>query len=98
MHILFVCLNSQFVHLSPAPYSLAAGLQRYAKCRHTYRILSSTVNEKEEALLAAILEDEPDLIAFSAYIWNISLLKKLLPKVKAALPNARLVFGGPEAS
>ncbi len=98
MHILFVSLNSQFVHLSPAPYSLAAGLQAYAKLPHTHRILSATVNEDEEALLADILANPPSLIAFSAYIWNITRIKALLPKIRQALPDAILVMGGPEAS
>ncbi len=98
MHILFVCLNSQYVHLSAAPYSLAAGLSRYAKGMHTHRILSATVNEKEEALVEEIVKDSPELVAFSAYIWNITLLRRLLPRIKERLPGARIVLGGPEAS
>ncbi|MBQ8908004.1 MAG: DUF4080 domain-containing protein [Clostridia bacterium] len=98
MHILFVCLNSQYVHLSPAPYALAAGLAAYAQKPHTHRILSATVNESEAALVEEICQDSPDLVAFSAYIWNITLIKALLPKIKERLPMVRTVLGGPEAS
>ncbi|MBP3436512.1 MAG: DUF4080 domain-containing protein [Clostridia bacterium] len=98
MHILFVSLNSQYIHVSPAPYSLAAGLSCYAKETHTCRILSSTVNEKDEDILAEIEKDSPDILGLCAYIWNIEKIFSLLPAIKRLFPKTVIVLGGPEAS
>jgi radical SAM superfamily enzyme YgiQ (UPF0313 family) len=43
------------------------------------------------------LEKEPEIIGFSTYIWNITLVKRLVSDLKAAIPGVTVVLGGPEA-
>ncbi len=98
MRIVLFSLNAKFVHLSPAPYALAAGVKQYAKGVHEVKILDLTVNEPWETLLSAVTEEQADLYGFCCYIWNISLIARLLPHLRAAHPTASILLGGPEVS
>ncbi|MCQ2385234.1 MAG: cobalamin-dependent protein, partial [Clostridia bacterium] len=98
MKILLVSLNSQYMHVSPAPYCLKAGIKAFSVLPHSVTVYSGNVNEDPAKILEAVERESPDLIGFCCYIWNVTLLKALLPAVKEKAPSAFLVFGGPEAS
>lgn len=98
MKILLVSLNSQYVHLSPAPYALAAGVAAYAAHPHEVRICDATVNEPIADVLERIKAESPALIGFCCYIWNITEVKKLVPSVAKALPDCPIILGGPEVA
>lgn len=93
MKVVLLALSSRYIHLSPAPYYLAAELCGYDVC-----VLDHSVNEKKEAVLDDIVSHAPDVLGLSVYIWNISYLKDLLPEIHHALPACRIVLGGPEVS
>ncbi len=95
MNITLLSLNSRYIHLSPAPYYLAAAL---LDTPHSIEILDRNVNEREEEVLKEVLRLSPDILGVSVYIWNLTYLRSLLPKIKAALPHTRIVLGGPEVS
>ncbi|MGZ3712909.1 MAG: B12-binding domain-containing radical SAM protein, partial [Bdellovibrionota bacterium] len=38
----------------------------------------------------------PELIGFSCYMWNLTLFRELAERLGARLPEAKIVFGGPE--
>ena len=95
MNIVLLSLNSRYIHLSPAPYYLAAAL---LDTPHSVKILDRNINEREEEVLKAVLRLSPDVLGVSVYIWNVTYLRSLLPKIKAALPHTRIVLGGPEVS
>ena len=95
MNIVLLSLNSRYIHLSPAPYYLAAAL---LDTPHSVEILDRNVNEREEDVLEAILLRSPDVLGVSVYIWNLTYLRSLLPKIKEALPHTRIILGGPEVS
>ncbi len=98
MKACIVSLNAKYVHLSPAPYALGAGVRAYAKLLHEVAVLDATVGQSEEGLLSAIAEQKPSLVGFCAYIWNITAIRHLLPRLKRLLPEAVIVLGGPEVS
>ncbi len=95
MNVTLLSLNSRYIHLSPAPYYLAAAL---LDTSHTVTVLDHNVNEKREEVLADILRHAPDVLGVSVYIWNISYLRALLPEIRKALPCTRILLGGPEVS
>ncbi len=95
MNVTLLSLNSRYIHLSPAPYYLAAAL---LDTPHFVKILDRNVNEREEEVLKEVLRLSPDILGVSVYIWNLTYLRSLLPKIKAALPHTRIVLGGPEVS
>jgi hypothetical protein len=51
-----------------------------------------------EDAAARIASEKPDAVGLCCYIWNIAFIKKLLPLLKSALPDAVIILGGPEVS
>ncbi len=47
--------------------------------------------------LQAILDFAPDLVGFSVYVWSMSILLDLARDIRATLPAALFLFGGPSA-
>lgn len=91
-------VNSQYVHTSLAPWYLAAAISHRCGDGYEVSIIESNINESPEAVLVKITETRPQVVGFSCYIWNISYIKKLIPMVKAILPDSVIVLGGPEVS
>lgn len=53
------------------------------------------VSDYDEAVRIAVTES-PDLIGFSLYVWNEMTLNDLAKELHEKLPNAYIVFGGPQ--
>ena len=94
MKIVLVGISAKYIHPSPAVYLLSA----YAKKK--YQIQSEgmefTVNQDEDEILGEIFVKQPDLLAFSCYIWNYSLVRRLCSRIKKLCPECRILLGGPE--
>ncbi|MDE6663428.1 MAG: DUF4080 domain-containing protein [Lachnospiraceae bacterium] len=96
MKILLTAINAKFIHSNPAVYSLRA----YAgeEFKEFIEIAEYTINNKTEEILADIYYRKPDVIAFSCYIWNRSIIGILLVELPKILPEADIWLGGPEVS
>ncbi len=57
-----------------------------------------TINQIRDDILKDIYLEQPDVICFSCYIWNISFVKELVPNLKKILPDVDFWAGGPEVS
>ncbi len=82
---------------------LASGyLQAYAMkdpavaATWSFSIYTRTVRVAWETILAELVEKRADLYGFSTYVWNSRLVTWLVARLGAALPNARIVLGGPQ--
>lgn len=62
--------------------------QTYTFSKHSYNVRNAPVDR--------ILEIEADIYAFSCYVWNTGLVRRLWPAVLAAHPGARIILGGPQ--
>lgn len=96
MRFLLVGINAKYIHSNPAIYSLKA----YAEGKTSAEIITAeyTINQQVDYILEDIYEKHPDAIGFSCYIWNIEIVKKLLPEVIKLLPGVDIFLGGPEVS
>lgn len=92
MNIIFVAVNSQYVHLNLAVRSLNASLN------HRAEVLEFNINNEICKVFSDIILKKPDVLLFSAYIWNINFVLNLASDIKKALPFCKIVFGGPEVS
>jgi len=95
MKVLLVSLNAKFVHTSLA----IRYLQAY--CRQEFpeiRIREFTINEDPGEVMAEIYREEPDILGFSCYIWNIEATLRLARNLKKVRPNLIIVLGGPEVT
>ncbi len=92
-------LNAKYVHASPAPWCLAAGIKAYApEFYDRVRVLEYTVNQPFADIIKQIVSVAPAVVGFSSYIWNIDATLALCAALKQALPELITVLGGPEVS
>ncbi|MCL2234511.1 MAG: B12-binding domain-containing radical SAM protein [Firmicutes bacterium] len=59
-------------------------------------IVEASINENMHDIIEKIFNERADIIAFSCYIWNIELIKKIAPLVKKLMSHVSIVLGGPE--
>ena len=91
-------LNSKYIHSSLAPWCLSAGVDTYCDPGIIAEVVEGTINERVEDVARRIIARNPQVIGFCCYIWNIVATKQLVRLVKSRLPNAVIIFGGPEVS
>lgn len=95
MKLLLVALNAKYIHSNLAVYSLKS----YAKDYADYiEIAEFTINQSDEEILRGIYRREADIVAFSCYIWNISMVKRIISQLKKICPKVKIWLGGPEVS
>ncbi|HKK00651.1 MAG TPA: radical SAM protein [Desulfuromonadales bacterium] len=95
MRTILTTLHSKYIHPSLALPYLAAFCAR--ECGEL-AIREFTVHEPKENVLAALLDEKPDVVAFSVYLWNRRETLELIDALAVAAPKIRLVLGGPEVS
>jgi len=96
MKTVIVSLASQYVHSTLAPWYLFYTVRELLGSGTEVKVLEGTVNENEDDLAQRISTEKADLIAFSGYIWNITLVKRLAERLKSS--GAKILLGGPEVS
>lgn len=97
MRVVISCLNSKYIHLSSAPWCLAAGVRAYGPKEAQCRVMESTINADLSAFAKEIIDQKPDLLTFSCYIWNIRQTLCLCREIKAAC-GCLIALGGPEVA
>ena len=97
MKVIISCLNSKFVHASLSIWCLAAGVREFCKTIHDVSVLESTINGDTESFACKIIDEKPDVVAFSCYIWNITKTLEIAHLIKQSC-NCKIVLGGPEVA
>lgn len=95
MNILLIAISAKYIHSNPAVYSLKSCAGEYSPQIH---ILEFTINQHPSFMLQEIYKKQPDVIAFSCYIWNRNILDCLIPDLHKILPDTDIWAGGPEVS
>ena len=99
MKILLTAINAKYIHSNLAVYSLrafaAAVLPQYAA---ETEIAEYTINQTADQILIDIYRQNPDVICFSCYLWNIDYVRRLLAELPKILPLTEIWLGGPEVS
>ena len=96
MKAVICCMNSKFIHSSLAPWYLKASVDKYCKDGEC-EVYETTINENKDKIVGELLKMEADLIAFSVYIWNVSLVVEISREIRSK-KNVKIAFGGPEVS
>ena len=94
MKILWIDLNSSYAHSSLALPALHAQV----KDNHEYQwdIVSATINENIGMVVDEIYRRQPDILAATCWLFNHESLMHIVSRVKALLPKACVILGGPE--
>lgn len=103
MNFLLVGINAKYIHSNPAIYSLQAYASQFKdkegkNLSEHIQLCEYTINQNEEDILADIYKRKPDVIAFSCYIWNITLVRELTCDLHKVMPDIPIWLGGPEVS
>ena len=94
MKILWLDLNSSYAHSSLALPALHAQVKEDTHME--WEIVSATINENIGMIVDEIYRHQPDIIAATCWLFNHEALIHITSRVKALLPHACLILGGPE--
>lgn len=94
MKILWLDLNSSYAHSSLALPALHAQVKEDTNME--WEIVSATINENIGMIVDEIYRHQPDIIAATCWLFNHEALMHITSRVKALLPHACLILGGPE--
>jgi anaerobic magnesium-protoporphyrin IX monomethyl ester cyclase len=94
MKTLLVGINAKYIHTNLAIRYL------YTFTHQDYDVdfKEFTIKDQDQNIIDYIVNEKPDLIGFSCYIWNIEKIVGLLPQLKNKLPHLIVLLGGPEVS
>ena len=95
MKILLAACNAKYIHSNLAVYNLKSCSGEYSS---RVVVKEYTINQLRDDILKDIYLEQPDVICFSCYIWNISFVRELVPDIKKILPQVEFWAGGPEVS
>jgi len=92
MKVLVIGINSKFIHPNVAI--------RYLKANSSFNIdiAEYTIKDDANLIIENIIKESPSVLAFSCYIWNINIVKKIAEIIKSYNEDIKIVFGGPETS
>ena len=95
MNILLTTLNSKFIHTALSI--------RYLKsyCKEEFpniEIEEYTINQNSDYIAREIYKKNPDIVAFSSYIWNMRETLEITETLKTVKPDITIILGGPEVS
>lgn len=95
MKVILTAVNSKFIHSNLAVRYLKA----YTKnLNYDCRIMEFTINDRIERIVEEIINKNPDMVAFSCYIWNIDYIKHIASLIKLINNDITVIYGGPEVS
>ena len=91
MKTLLVAINAKYIHTNAAVYSLQKSAAAYEKRLSLsvgeVAVREFGINQSIESIYYEILAEKPDVVAFSVYIWNVDMVKKLCSDLKKAQPK-----------
>lgn len=96
--ILLIGINAKYIHSNYGIYCIDAYAKSKGICNGYTQLAEYTINHNEGDIVADIFERQPDVAAFSCYIWNIEYIVKISKELHKVMPDIDIWFGGPEVS
>ena len=97
MKVIIACLNSKFVHSSLAPWCLFSGVKAFGDSNVEAKVMECTINSNIIDFAESILGENPEVLSFSCYIWNIEKTLEICEYIKNK-SDITIVLGGPEVA
>lgn len=94
MKILWIDLNCSYAHASLALPVLHAQISHDTSIE--WEVVSCTINENVGTIVEKAYACRPDIIAATAWLFNIEVLLHITSRLKSLLPQSTLILGGPE--
>ncbi len=96
--VVLCMLNSKHIHSSLAPWCLFTSANKSCGDRYSFSVVEGTINEEESRVFARIMAENPSIVTFTCYIWNIKKTLSLCRKIKEADRDITVILGGPEVA
>ena len=93
--IILTTLNSKYIHCAFGLRYLFANL---GDLQLRAQIQEFTIHERPLDIVEKLLENKPQIIGFSVYIWNVVEIGQCIKLLKQINPSIKIVVGGPEVS
>ncbi len=99
MKILLAALNAKFIHTNLAIRDLKQmAVGRFGIPDQAIVLREFTINQYPADILGELSREAPDVLCFSAYIWNIGEILEITQDFKLIYPEVPIILGGPEVS
>lgn len=95
MKVVLVAINAKYIHSNLAIKYLKSFTQ---DLEYDCSIREFSINDIEYKVLEEIINEKPDIVGFSCYIWNVSLITRLSKLIKLIDNRIEIIYGGPEVS
>jgi radical SAM superfamily enzyme YgiQ (UPF0313 family) len=95
MPIVLSTLNARYVHASLGLRYLAANM---GELKGETKIIEFVLGARPLDIVEAVLADQPRIVGFGIYIWNVEETTKVVALLKRVAPEVIVVVGGPEVS
>ena len=93
--IVLSTLNARFIHTAFGLRYLYANLH---ELQGSCELLEFNIKQRPVDIAEKLLQQQPQIIGFGVYIWNVSEISLLLAILKQVAPHIVIVLGGPEVS
>ena len=95
MKTILTAVNAKYIHSNLAVYSLRAYADKY---KENIEIAEYTINQQTDDILMDLYKKRPDVLCFSCYIWNLTVVEELVCEIRKLYPTIPIWLGGPEVS
>lgn len=95
MTILLSTLNARYAHASLGLRYLLANMGELQVNTHLHEFV---IGAKTTEVVEKLLSQNPRIIGFGVYIWNVEETTKVVAMLKRVAPQVVIVLGGPEVS
>lgn len=89
--ILLIGINSKYIHPAMGVFQLYTNTD---KVKYNLNYFEFTIKDDLNIIINKINSHPSNVISLSCYIWNIEIIKQIIPNIK----NKIIILGGPEAS
>ena len=93
--IVLTALNSRYMH---AAFGLRYLYANLGELQSSACIEEFTIQQRPIDIAEKLLKNQPKIIGFGVYIWNVSEVTKTVELLKQVSPETIIVLGGPEVS
>ena len=94
-NILLTTLNARYFHAALGLRYLAANL---GELEAQAKIIEFILQHKPADVVETLLAENPKIIGFGVYIWNVQEITQVVAMLKRVAPEVIVVLGGPEVS